>query len=292
MAPNRIAIGAVALSLALTAILGWVYVAFDSQLALAQAADSLSDTLTQVVLAVSVFIAARPADSDHQFGHQRAEPIAALVASVMIGVVSIEVLRESIGALLGEAQPSLHWSLPVVFGGKALLKLVLALVTRRGSEESSVLRAIHVDSRNDVALSVLAVGGYFAARHGLPSLDAWLALPIGLWIGWSAIGLARETLPLLMGEAPSEERQRELEAVARSVEGVLRAVLLRAQQIGSQLDLDLRVEADPDITLEEARRLGSRVEALLVDEDDVAHAMVHVAPFSDPVESATAADED
>lgn len=291
-AANRIALLAVAISAALTALLAWVYVRFDSQLALAQAADSFSDTLTQSVLAVSVFIAARPADRNHQFGHQRAEPIAALVASVMIGVVSIEVLRESIGALLGETDPDLHWSLPAVFGAKALSKLFLAWVSRRGSDESPVLRAIHVDSRNDVALSTLAVGGYFAARHGYESLDAWLALPIGLWIGWSAIGLARETLPLLMGEAPSVERQHQLEAVAESIEGVLRAVLLRAQHVGTELDLDVRVEADPSITLEEARRLGSHVEERLLEEADVSHVMVHVAPPSEPVDSAAPADED
>ncbi len=289
---NRIAILAVAMSVALTIALAAVYALFDSQLALAQAADSFSDTLTQVVLTVSLFIAARPPDHNHQFGHQRAEPIAALVASVMIGVVSIEVLRESAGALLGREAPSLHWSLPVVFGAKAAMKIVLSLITRPGSKESSVLRAIHVDSRNDVALSALAVGGYFAARHGLPSLDAWLALPIGLWIGWSAIGLARETLPLLMGEAPSKERQHELEAIAEAIDDVLRAVLLRAQHVGSELDLDVRVEADPGLTLEQARRLGSRVEERLLEESDVAHVMVHVAPPSEPVESATAADED
>jgi ferrous-iron efflux pump FieF len=287
--PKRIAIFAVAISLVLTAVLGWVFFRFGSQLALAQAADSLSDTMTQLVLTVSLFIAVRPPDADHQFGHQRAEPIAALVASVMIGVVSIEVLREAIGALLGEAQPELHWALPIVFGGKALLKLVLTFVSRSGS--SSVMRAIHVDSRNDVALSLLAVGGYFAARHGWPSLDAWLALPIGAWIGFSAIQLARETLPLLMGEAPSAERQHELMAVAESVEGVLRAVLLRAQHVGTHLDLDVRIEADPSCTLEDARRMGSRVEERLLEEDDVSHAMVHVAPLSEPASATEPTEE-
>lgn len=282
-APKRVALAAAGSSLILVVALGVAYALYDSQLALSQAADSFGDTLTQIVLAVSLFIAARPPDADHQFGHQRAEPIAALVAAVMIGVVSVEVAREAVEALLSEHEPSLHWYLPVVFGAKALVKLVLMVISR--SSESSVIRAIYVDSRNDVALSVLAIGGFFAARQGWRSLDAWLALPIAAWIGGSAIALARETLPLLMGEAPPVERQRELEAIAKAVPGVLRAALLRAQHVGADLDLDLRIEAEPATTLEDARRLGSRVEERLLEEDDVGHVMVHAAPLSEEVAS-------
>ena len=44
-----------------------------------------------------------------------------------------------------------------------------------------------MDARNDVLVGLLALVGYFVARYGWPSLDAWLALPIALWIGTSGV---------------------------------------------------------------------------------------------------------
>lgn len=281
-AVRAVAIAAVALSLALLAGLLVVYVLHGSQLALSQAADSFADALSQFALVASLYVAARPPDEDHHYGHQRAEPIAALVAAVMIGVVSIEVIREAVGALLEASHPAMHWSLPMLFGIKAGAKIVLGVVCWRidpdPEEHNPVLRAVFVDARNDAVLSLLSIGGYFAAKYGMPSLDAYFAIPIGLWIGWSAIDLATDTLPLLMGEAPSESRQRELDELVVGVEGVRSVRRIRVQHVGVELDLDVHVRVDPELTLRDANAIARRVEQRLVREDDVCSATVRVEP--------------
>ena len=38
------------------------------------------------------------------------------------------------------------------------------------------MKALAVDARNDVLVSVLAITGFFGMRAGYPTLDAWLAL--------------------------------------------------------------------------------------------------------------------
>ena len=279
-AVRRVAMVAVAISVVLMAALVLVYVLYGSQLALSQAADSLSDTLTQLALVVSLFISVRPPDEGHHYGHQRAEPIAALVASVMIGVVAIEVIREAIAALVSAESLTFHWALPLVFGVKAFAKLILAMVSRRldRADPNPVLQAIYIDSRSDVAVCLLSIAGYFAARFGSPSLDAYLAIPVGVWIGWSAIHLARDTMPLLMGQAPHPERQGELEGIIRSVEGVRDVRRFRAQHVGVEFDIDVHVLADPELTLREAYALGRQVELRLVEELDICHAGVRVEP--------------
>ncbi|MAQ17992.1 MAG: hypothetical protein CMN30_24745 [Sandaracinus sp.] len=276
-----VAIGAVVLSLLLVAALTTVYVLYGSQLALSQAADSFADTLTQVALVVSLFIARQPPDAEHHYGHQRAEPIAALVASVMIGVVSIEVIREAITAIFAGHAPAMHWSLPLIFGIKGLTKVVMGVVCWRidpSEDPNPVLRAIYVDARNDAVLSILSVVGYFGAKYGASSVDAYLAIPIGLWIGWSAIDLAQDTVPLLMGQAPSPERQAELEEVVCAIDGVREVRRMRIQHVGVELDLDVHVYVDPDLSLREAHAIGRAVERRLIEEDDVTHAMVHMEP--------------
>lgn len=254
------------------------FVLYASRLALAQAADSFSDIFTASALLVSIRIAARPADESHPIGHQRAEPIAALVAAVIAGVLAVEVLRDAIGALVVGARPELDLPLLAIFGLKVVVKAAIALYTRARQREraSPALRALFVDARNDVAVGLVAVVGFFVARYGWPSLDAWLAIPVGLWVGWAGFDLARENIKLLMGEAPPEARREELLAIAREIPGVDSAHQLRARYHGLELDVLLHVVVDPDLTLRRAHDIGHAVERRLIAEDDVCHAVVHV----------------
>ena len=70
----------VLLNAAILAAAIWVYALTSSQLVLAQAADSFLDVGANLVIAYAARVARRPADRDHLYGHQRAEPIGALIS--------------------------------------------------------------------------------------------------------------------------------------------------------------------------------------------------------------------
>ncbi len=223
-------------------------------------------------------VAARPPDEGHPLGHQRAEPVAALLAAVMAGVLSFEVLRGAVLDLVGGYEPRLTYIVLWVFLAKVAVKAGVALYASRinRSARSPALGALVVDARNDVAVGLVAVVGFFAARAGSPSLDAWLALPVGLWVGWSGFSLAQENIGFLMGEAPENERRRELEEIAASVEGVESVHGLVARHHGAELDVLIHAVVDPALALRDAHDIGHRVESRLLEERDVCHAVVHV----------------
>ncbi len=77
----------------------WAGTRFGSVAMVADAWHTLSDTLTSVVVIVGFFIASRPADKGHPFGHGRAEPIGAVVIAVLLAVVGVNFLQESINRL-------------------------------------------------------------------------------------------------------------------------------------------------------------------------------------------------
>lgn len=275
--PSRLVLANAVASGGMLVALGAVFVLYDSRLALAQAADSFSDIFTATALLVSMRVAAAPPDEGHPVGHQRAEPIAALIAAVMAGVLAVEVGREAITALVEGASPAMEWPLLMAFGLKIGVKLTIAWLARpaRGGA-SPALRALHVDARNDVIVGILAVVGFFVARDGGGHWDAWLALPVAAWVGWSGIDLARENIRLLMGEAPPPRRQKELLRVAHDVLGVRDAYGLVARHHGVDLDVIVHVAVDPMIRVEEARDIAGAVEKRLLREDDVCHAVVRI----------------
>ena len=253
----------------------WV---FGSQLALAQAADSFMDTFTAAVLTWTVAVAAQRPDKEHPFGHSRAEPIGGLVVAVIAGVLAIEVARSAIEAIVADKPVTLDWLLVAVFAAKSVFKMLIFGFSRTGylRTKSPALKALSVDARNDVLVSILAIGGFFAARHGASKLDAWLALPVAAWIGWTGIELARDNIRLLMGEAPPEERQKELKALAAAIEGVKEAHDLRVHYLGTELQVHVHIVVAADISVKQAHDIGEAVRKRLEAEDDVGHCSVHI----------------
>ncbi len=255
-----------------------VYLRLNSQLALAQAADSLLDVFTAGVLAFAIRVASLPRDENHPFGHSRAEPVGALIAAVIAGVLAIEVARSAISALVLGSVPNLEWPLAALFGGKLAFKGVIALIGWRmlKSGAGPGVAALTVDARNDVLINSVALAGFFGARAGWPQLDAWLALPSVLWIGWSGWRLAADNIRLLMGEAPPVERQDELIAIARACLGVKDVPALRAQHMGTRLHVHIEIAVEESLTIRQSHDIGEAVRERLEAEPDVGHVTVHI----------------
>jgi cation diffusion facilitator family transporter len=209
-------------------------------------------------------------------GHTRAEPLGALLIALLAGVLALEVGSSAVASLLEGAEMIPSFLLVGFFAGKVLFKAAVwrLAAKRRGPAFSALL----VDARNDCVVGVVAVLGFWGARLGTPEVDAWLALPASLWIGWSGFSLARENIDLLMGVAPDPARQRALLRMAASVRGVRDAHDLVAHSLGTQLSVHVHITVDGQLSVREGHDIGEEVRALLIAEEDVGHCSVHIDP--------------
>lgn len=275
---RRIIGASVGVSALLFVLLGAAHVAFGSELALAQAADSLADVLTASALIWAIRLSQRPPDRDHPFGHQSAQPIAALVISVLTGVLAAEVLREAIGAILAGSAPTVTTSLLAVLSAKAALKAVFAgLALSASRRRAPALYAFFIDARNDVILGVTSVVGLgLSTWLGIPTLDAWLAIPVAGWIAWSGVSLGRENASLLMGAMPTADRIDTIRSLARSTPGVRRVASVQARHHGNEIHVWLEIRVDPELTVREGHDIGEAVERRLLAEEDIYRADVHI----------------
>lgn len=249
-----------------------------SQVVLAQGADSLMDLAVGVVLMVSVHVAAQPRDENHPFGHQRAEPIGALVTAVLAAVLAIEVARSSVIALMHEVEPTIDGWVYVVLGAKLVVKLslLLSVLRIRLALGSQAVDATRLDTLNDVLTTSSSIVGALLVRFGWPSADALLALPVAAYIGKNGYRLARESLRYLMGEAPDPSIREELRAKAASVEGVLDVPRLRAHWVGSVLHVEVTLLIAAGSSAAESHDIGLDVQKLLEADPRVGDAFIHV----------------
>lgn len=260
--------------------LALVFVVFHSELALAQAADSVSDVLTGLLLAWAARAALAPPDDEHPFGHARAEPIAALIVAVLGGVLATEVVRSAALAWIAGAHATLGWPVAAVFAGKVVFKLAIAAFASRARRRrpSSVLDALGVDARNDAVVGSAALVGVALARMGYPVFDPILAIGVGIYVGISCIRLARDGVMILLGTSAPAPRCAELLACAMAVPRVSGVGKLVAIFYGATLHVELDLWVDAQLSLRDAHEVAHAVESRMMQETDVSHVVVHVTP--------------
>lgn len=266
-------------SVALLVGLGSVYVATDSKLVLAQAADSVADALTGLGLWWALRVSRRPPDADHPYGHHGAQPIAALVVAMLVGALALEVLLTSVSALRTGQPAVLAWPVAAGIGGKVVIKAVFVRLASqpRLLQTNATLRAFRVDARSDVIVGVASLVGFAAARYGgWPMLDAWLALPVGVWIGVSGVLLARESIDLLMGTAPPVAWQEALTQELLQQPQVRAVGEIKARSFGDRTHVWVDIRVDPHLTVGEGHDIGEAVEAYLQRREGISDAVVHV----------------
>lgn len=274
-APQKLVSLALALNVAVLVAAGLIYFASRSQLVLAQGADSLLDVAAGVVLAVSISVGRQPKDEDHPFGHDRAEPIGAMIAAVLAGVLAFEVLRSGVAALIAGERAELDLWVAVLLASKLVGKVGLLAALGR-TERGSALDAARVDARNDVAACASSLGGYAMVQAGWGWADAALALPVGLYIGYSGFLLARDNLRFLMGESPPREVLEELRRRAGEVVGVLDVPHLRAQHLGTALHVHVSILVEGGQSATQGHDISVAVQRRLEEHEAVSEAFVHV----------------
>ena len=189
----------------------------------ADAVNNLSDAGSSVISLLSFKLAGKPADEDHPFGHARIEYIASLAVAFIILMLGIELIQSSVEKVIHPELAVFSWVAVGVLAASMLVKLWLyRFNTSIGKRiDSVVMQAAAADSLSDV----LATGAVLVSTIVSPligfSLDGYMGIVVACFIMWSAVGILRETMNKLLGEAPAQETEEMLARHLLRHEGVL-----------------------------------------------------------------------
>ena len=190
---------------------------------IADAANNLSDAASSGITFLGFRLARRPADADHPYGHARYEYLSALVVSMVILLLGAELTRSAISKILHPQTPAFSWLTVGILVASILVKLWLwrfyvNLSKRIGSQ---VLAASGIDSRNDCIATLGVLAGVAAERLFSLPVDGWIGLAVALFILWSGIGIARETVSSLLGQRADPELTEKISVLVLSHEKIL-----------------------------------------------------------------------
>lgn len=253
---------------------------FGSLAVLSDAFNSLVDIATSVMVYFAIKVGNQPADADHPFGHSRAEPLAAFTVSILTFVLAFEVIREALERILSGSQPEISMLPIFVLFGVILVKGAMFFLARK-FPESPALVALSADAKMDVVISLLALLGVGGINFGLPQLDIYAALAIAAWIAWIGFTIARDNLAKLMGRCPDEATLREIREKLNELKEqkkILKFKNLRAQFIGSEIQIAVTVIAPKNFSLEKVHALEEEIQSKLKFVDKVHEVAVHIEP--------------
>lgn len=185
--------------------------------------NNLSDMGSSVVTMIGFKLANKPADNDHPFGHGRMEYISAFIVAVLILLVGFELLKDSFAALTeNTATPEYPYYAIIVLIVSVLVKVWLFFFNKKIGKKisSEALIATAKDSLNDsIATTVILISVLISRFVTLPfNLDAVMGIGVAIFILYSGIISAKETLNSILGTPPEKELIDEIEDIILSFE--------------------------------------------------------------------------
>ena len=174
---------------------------------MADAVNNLTDVSSSVVTLLGFRLSERPADKEHPYGHARYEYISTLAVSAIVLFLGGELALSSIGRIVTPSEVRYSAVAYAVLVGSILVKLWMCLSVRKLGKtiRSATLLATAADSRNDViATSAVLLCGILEDAFGC-NVDGFAGLGVALFILYSGVMLAKETVSTLLGERADEE---------------------------------------------------------------------------------------
>lgn len=185
--------------------------------------NNLTDCASSVVTLLGFRMAQRPADGEHPFGHGRYEYISGVVVAALVLLAGAELAKSSFEKILHpQAVPFTALTLAILLLSIGV-KLWMAVFNRKLGKliGSKTLEATAQDSRNDViATSAVLLSFLLDALLHIP-MDGFVGMGVALFILWSGISLAKNTVDPLIGTQADKEMVEQLRSLILAHQRVL-----------------------------------------------------------------------
>jgi cation diffusion facilitator family transporter len=275
---TRLSVGIAAL---LTGLKAAAWLASGSVAMLGSLVDSGLDVAASLATFIAIRYAAAPPDSEHRYGHGKAEAFASLLQAGLVFASAALVGEEAVQRLLHPAPiANSGWSIAVMILSVALT----GLLVWRQSQVLKTARSVAVAGDRahyavDVASNLIALVG-IAVSEAIrnPAADALAGLAVVAWLVWGAIGVFRAaSVELMDHELIGDSRTRIIALMTQDprIKGVHQ---LRTRASGPYVHIQMHADLDPALSLVEAHKVMVAAEKRLLDAYPAADVLIHPDP--------------
>ena len=229
----------------------------------ADAFNNLSDAGSSVIGLAGVKMAEKPADEEHPFGHGRIEYIAALIVSFLVIEVGFTFFKDSIGKIREPEVLRFQTVSLVILILSIGVKLWMGAFNRKLGKriDSQVMLATAADATGDVITTSATVFSLVFWRITGINIDGIVGLGVALVVMWAGVGIARDTLKPLIGEAATKEDYRKIKEFVEKYDGIVGSHDLIVHNYGPGRSMaSIHAEVPNDTSIEDSHEVIDKIE--------------------------------
>jgi ferrous-iron efflux pump FieF len=277
----RAALASVAMATFLLVMKGFAAWHTGSVAMLGSVADTGLDLLASLVTLYGVKIAGEPADSDHRFGHGKAEALAALFQVVLITASAIGIAWQAVHRMSNpqmneDASLGIGVSVVAILATFGLLAYQRSIIRQTGSV---AILADNVHYQSDVLLNVAVIAALVLDQYlGVAGADPVFGIAIALWLVWGAFQASNQAIDMLMDkEWPEDQRAAFIEIAARQP-GIRGIHDFRTRRAGAHDFAQFHMEVAGNLSVNAAHDIVESVERRLRDVFPRVEVLIHLDP--------------
>ena len=248
---------------------------------LSEALHSGTDLVAALLTFFAVGVAGRPADRGHQYGHGKAEHLAALAEGAFLAIASLVIAWRAIARLAGGGHTTVNaaWYTLAVIGAVIAIDVGRTVASARAARryESAALASNALHFGSDLAGSTAVLVGLLLTRAGYPDADSVAALFVSVLVLGAAARLMRRNVDVLMDRAPADAAE-----AARAAIGSIRPPVelrrLRMRQAAGRYFADVVIGVSSDAAVGQGHAEADAVERAVQAALPEADVIVHVEP--------------
>ncbi|MBR6802133.1 MAG: cation transporter [Eubacteriaceae bacterium] len=251
---------------------------------IADAFNNISDAGASVVTLIGFRLSNKPVDSDHPLGHGRMEYISGFIVDMLIILVGFELFTSSVDKIIHPSQTNVSMVTFVLLVIAIFVKLWLYLFYGKIARtiSSAALMASSKDSISDCIATVLVVFSSVCTYFGLFStipIDGIVGIIVAVFILYTGINAAKETIDLLLGTPPDKEFIREIASFIKEFPEIVGIHDLMVHDYGpGRKIISFHAEVPSDSDINHAHEVIDRVE-ILMGEKFGCIATIHLDPI-------------
>jgi cation diffusion facilitator family transporter len=245
---------------------------------------SLADGLSNVIAIVGVYLASKPEDEDHQYGHGKIEIITGLIIGLFLLYAGFNVVIEAIGKIKNPVDINISPLSLLVMLFTLVINIIVAYYEyKKGNElNSPILIADSLHTKSDIFVTVGVIIALILIRLGMSYiLDPVASFVVSLMIFYAAYNVFKENINILIDVKIVDDKEVK-NLVMTEYPCVKEMHKIRSRGTKNNVFMDMHIQVDPKMTVEESHRLMHNIERTIQKNiEENAHVIIHIEPYFD-----------